>query len=75
LTRSDSAAIEIKSEDIDRAAARLARYVGPTAGVLAKRTARRSADLRAFYLLLAEHVESKADRARFLREAGFAERE
>ena len=65
--------VDIKSEDLDHAAARLARYVGPIAAVLTKRTARRAASLRALYLLLADHVESKADRARFLREAGFPE--
>ena len=71
--KAEAAAMEIKPEEIDRAAARLARYVGPIAGVLAKRTARRAADVRALYLLLADHVESKADRSRFLREAGFPE--
>ena len=48
--------MDIKSEDLDRAAARLARYVGPIAAILTKRTARRAASLRALYLLLADHV-------------------
>ncbi|MBZ5512160.1 MAG: protein kinase [Acidobacteriia bacterium] len=61
-------------EVIDRAAAILARYVGPIAGVLAKRTAPRADSARALHLLLAQHVETEADRARFLRDAGAPER-
>ena len=65
---------ELPREVIDRAAAMLARYVGPIAGVLAKRTAPRADSARALYLLLAQHVETEADRARFLRDAGSSER-
>ena len=56
---------------IAQAARLLAPYVGPIANVLAKRAAPRADSLRAFYLLLAEYVESKNDRASFLRAAGF----
>jgi nucleotidyltransferase/DNA polymerase involved in DNA repair len=64
--------IELTPAAIDRVARMLARYVGPISGVLAKRAAQRADSLRALYLLLAEHVESKADRDRFLRDGGFS---
>jgi hypothetical protein len=48
--------------------------VGPIAVVLAKRTAPRADSARALHLLLAQHVETEADRARFLRDAGALER-
>jgi tetratricopeptide (TPR) repeat protein len=66
---------ELTSAAIESAGVILARYVGPVSGVLAKRAAQRADSLRALYLLLAEYVETKADRARFLRDAGFSERE
>jgi serine/threonine-protein kinase len=62
---------ELTPAAIDRAARMLARHVGPISRVLAKRAAQRADSVRAFYLLLAEHVESKTERARFLRDAGF----
>ena len=65
---------ELAREVIDRAAAMLARYVGPIAGVLAKRTAPRADSARALHLLLAQHIETEADRAGFLRDAGVSER-
>ncbi len=48
----------------------LASHVGPISGIVAKkpRSVRTACTL---YLLLAEHVESKFERARFLRNAGF----
>jgi hypothetical protein len=61
--------IELPREVIDRATAVLARYVGPIAGVLAKRAAPRADSARALYLLLAQHIETEADRARFLQDA------
>jgi len=51
----------------------LARYIGPISGVLAKRAAQQADSLRTLYLLLAEDVESPAERARFLRDAGFSD--
>jgi Protein kinase domain len=62
---------ELGPAAIDHAARMLARYIGPIAGILAKRAARRADSLRAFYLLLAEELEGNAERARFLRDAGF----
>ena len=64
---------ELTPAVISLAARQLARHVGPISTVLAKRAAQRTCSLRAFYLLLAEHMENKADRDRFLREAGFHE--
>jgi len=64
---------ELTPAVIERAAGLLARYVGPISGVLVRRAAPRADSLRAFYLLLAEHVESKSERARFLQEAGVAD--
>ena len=64
---------ELTSAVIDLAARRLARHVGPISTVLAKRAAQQTGSLHAFYLLLAEHMENKVDRDRFLRDAGFPE--
>jgi hypothetical protein len=66
---------ELTSAAIERACALLAPYVGPISIVLAKRAARRADSVRAFYLLLSEYVETKADRERFLRDADVSERE
>jgi hypothetical protein len=62
---------EITSAAIDHAARVLAHYIGPISGVLAKKAALRADSLRALYLLLAEHVDRKPERDRFLQDAGF----
>jgi serine/threonine protein kinase len=62
---------EVTPAAIERATNILARHVGPISGVLAKRAAQRADCLRSLYLILAEHVENKAERARFLKDAGF----
>jgi len=64
---------ELTPAAIERAARMLARYIGPISGVLAKRAAQQADSLRTLYLLLAEDVESPAERARFLRDAGFSD--
>jgi eukaryotic-like serine/threonine-protein kinase len=61
---------ELTTAAIDRAAHILARHIGPIAGVLAKRSARRADNLRALYLLLAENIGDETERSRFLRDAG-----
>jgi serine/threonine protein kinase len=53
-------------------AQRLMVFVGPIARVVAKRAARQTRDKTEFLQLLAEHIESAPDRARFLAEAGAA---
>jgi len=69
LPASAGASAELTAANIDRAASKLARYIGPIAGVLAKRAARRADSLQALYLLLAEELDNKAERALFLRDA------
>lgn len=64
---------ELTPASITHAAQLLARHVGPLAGVLAKRAAPRADSLHSLYLLLAEHVENKKERSRFLRDGGFPE--
>jgi serine/threonine-protein kinase len=64
-------AAELSPATVDRAARILARYIGPIAVVLAKRAAQRADSPRAFYRSLAEELDNKADRARFLQDAGF----
>jgi serine/threonine-protein kinase len=67
------ASAELTPEEMNRAAALLTRHVGPISRVLVKRLAPRASSLRMFYQLLGEHVDNKAERARFLRDAGFPE--
>jgi serine/threonine-protein kinase len=57
---------------LDTAALRLARYIGPIARVIAKKTPGRPSDLGAYYRQLAENIPDAADRARFLKDAGYA---
>ena len=56
---------------LEQASQLLASYVGPLAGVLTKKAARRAHSLRALYLILSEHIANEEDRERFLRDAGF----
>ena len=56
---------------LETAALRLARYIGPIAKVVAKKTPGRPSDLGAYYRQLAENIPDEADRARFLRDAGY----
>jgi serine/threonine-protein kinase len=60
----------IEAEDIDKAAGRLAPYVGPIAKVMAKKAAAQARDLKGFYEQLAENLEPR-DRARFLKDVGY----
>jgi len=58
-------------EAIEAATARLARYLGPMARVMAKKAAARSATVRDFHLALAESLDEQ-DRAQFLKDGGVA---
>jgi serine/threonine protein kinase len=58
---------------VRRAAELMAPYVGPVARVLVERAAPRAESLRGLYLLLAEHLHDRTERARFLSQAGFPE--
>jgi eukaryotic-like serine/threonine-protein kinase len=60
----------VDATEIEIAAKLLARYMGPIAKVIAKKTPGRTNDLRAYYRQLAENIPNPADRVRFLKEAG-----
>jgi serine/threonine-protein kinase len=64
---------ELTPDSIRHAAEVLARYVGPISRVLTERAVERADSLRALYLILGEHLKDRAERARFLLEAGFPE--
>jgi serine/threonine protein kinase len=64
---------ELTPDSIRRAAELLALYVGPISRILTERAVKRADSLRALYLILGEHLKDGAERARFLREAGFPE--
>ncbi|MGB7542760.1 MAG: serine/threonine-protein kinase [Burkholderiales bacterium] len=57
--------------EIEKAAGRLARYLGPIAKVVAKRAASQTNDLKTLYLRLAENLSDPEERARFLKDAGY----
>ncbi|MGA7925904.1 MAG: serine/threonine-protein kinase [Candidatus Sulfotelmatobacter sp.] len=66
-------AADITPDAIRHAAELLARYVGPISRVLTERAVPRADSLRALYLILGEHLKDRAERSRFLLEAGFPE--
>jgi Caspase domain len=59
--------------DIQRASESIARYLGPISGILAKRAAQRSDNLRCLYMILAGYLKEGPERTKFLNEAGFPE--
>jgi len=61
----------IDAQQVEVAGQRLARYLGPIARVFAKKTPGRPTDLKAYYRQLAENIADPADRARFLKDAGY----
>jgi serine/threonine-protein kinase len=61
----------IGAPQVEIAARRLARYLGPIAKVIAKKTPGRPTDLRAYYRQLAENIADPSDRAQFLKDAGY----
>jgi serine/threonine protein kinase len=68
-----SRATDLTPAAIRHASELLARHVGPVSRILTERAAPRADSLQALYLLLAEHLQDRAERARFLLEAGFPE--
>jgi serine/threonine protein kinase len=64
---------ELTPDSIRQAAELLARYVGPISHVMTDRAAKRAENVRALYLILAEHLKDGSERSRFLMEAGFPE--
>jgi len=63
----------IEAVEIDKAAGRLARYIGPIAKVMAKKAAAQVGDLKAFYQRLAENLAEPDERAEFLKNSGYGE--
>jgi len=61
----------IEPAQIEAAANWLARYLGPIAKVIAKKTPGRPSDLKGYYRQLAENIADPADRARFLKDAEY----
>jgi serine/threonine-protein kinase len=60
----------LTSEATQRATALLARYLGPIAGLLARKAAQTATDEAQLYSMLAEKVADAAERERFIKEAG-----
>ncbi|MGB7847272.1 MAG: protein kinase [Candidatus Acidiferrum sp.] len=69
----DASSVVLTATDIKQGSDLLARRVGPISRVLAARATKRADTLRSFYLILAEHIEDRNERAIFLAEAGFPE--
>jgi len=65
--------VVLGSAEIDRASRLLAVYIGPLAGVLAKKASKEAATPQEFYRLLSKHVKIGPERNRFLRNAGVSE--
>jgi len=63
----------IEAVDVDKAAGRLAPYVGPIAKVMAKKAATQARDLKALYQRLAENLADPDERAEFLKNSGYGE--
>jgi hypothetical protein len=63
--------VELTQPAIEQAARLLARHLGPLAGILAKRASQRAESLHSLYELLAQHIDSKSERERFLHDGGF----
>jgi eukaryotic-like serine/threonine-protein kinase len=64
---------ELTPATVRHASELLARYIGPVARLLTEREVHHADSLRTLYLSLAEHLRNRAERAQFLREAGFPE--
>ena len=63
----------IEPVDVDKAASRLAPFVGPIAKVMAKKAAAQGGDLRILYQRLAENLADPKERTEFLRKAGYGD--
>ncbi len=63
----------IEAVDIDKAASRLAPYLGPIAKVVVRKSAAQGGDLRALYQRLAENLADLEERAEFLKKSGYGD--
>lgn len=64
---------EIETAEVEKAAGRLARYLGPIAKVMAKKAAAQTGDAKAFYERLAESLADPKERAEFLKKSGYGD--
>jgi hypothetical protein len=69
----DSGSAVLTPAAVRHATELLARYLGPLSRVLTERAARTAPNVRALYTLLADHLQDRQERAKFLAEAGFPE--
>jgi serine/threonine protein kinase len=69
----DSGSAVLTPAAVRHATELLARYLGPLSRVLTERAAKTAPNVRALYTLLADHLQDKKERAKFLSEAGFPE--
>jgi serine/threonine-protein kinase len=60
----------LTSESMQRATVLLARYLGPIAGLLARKAAQTATDEAQLYAILAEKVTDTRERERFIKDAG-----
>jgi TIR domain len=65
-TKAPAAAAGIERAILERVGRELAGYIGPIAEIVVKRAARRCASVTDLYALVAQEIESGADRAKFL---------
>ena len=63
----------IEAVDIDKAASRLAPYLGPISKVMAKKSAAQASDLKALYQRLAENLADPKQRVEFLKKSGYGD--
>jgi hypothetical protein len=64
--RAPAAATGIERAILERVGRELAGYIGPIAEIVVKRAARRCASVTDLYAMVAQEIESGADRAKFL---------
>jgi serine/threonine protein kinase len=64
-----TATVRVPPEALERAAKRLAEYIGPVAQVVVKRAAAKARDEAELYLLLADEIEDKEEKKAFVRKA------
>lgn len=70
LPAMNTASPALSPEDLERATKLLTEYIGPIAKVVAKRAAVAGISRREFYAKVVQHLETDAQRERFLRDAG-----
>jgi serine/threonine protein kinase len=66
---SNAVASRFSLEVLERAAKKLAEYIGPVAKVVVRRAAMKARDESELYLLLADEIETAAERKAFIRRA------